>query len=185
MVLRCLKQPVAVKKKSGLAANVVQDGIQLHLAAEHFFNYDVSNATIQAFANLAAFVAVASGLVAWITYRDRQPSAVIADAAGLGVALGFIRAWFSRCLSTWRGTRRADVEGSFGEQPPRRALDRGTHDCFRTKAAACVHFGVRWPLGSETPPAPAPDALIGCPERAVVIWGIRTQRRNLMRLAPR
>ena len=36
---------------------------------------------------------------------------------------------------------------------------------------------VRKTLGSETPPAPAPDALIGCPERAVGI-GLRTRWRR-------
>jgi hypothetical protein len=74
--------------------------------ASTVFTVNVWDATVQAAANLAVVVTVVSGLVGWLAYYDylsdpdyhpgddpnvdREVRAAIADAAGLGAALGFV-----------------------------------------------------------------------------------------------
>jgi hypothetical protein len=63
----------------------------IQMADTHeWFSVNVWEGFVQAFAGLASFVAVGSGLTAFVAWRDQQTAAEIADAAGLGLAVAFI-----------------------------------------------------------------------------------------------
>ncbi len=58
--------------------------------ADAVFNAKSLDAIIQGFAVFAAYLTVASAMLAWLADRQGMSMAETADAAGLGLAIGFL-----------------------------------------------------------------------------------------------